>query len=91
MSTLLQIDQSINLEKISWLQVNAANETCELVAIWLIAETMSFAWARRKARADICLRMFLNDLNQKLSFLLRTVHHHNAGVILQDIIAHAPI
>ena len=86
-SALLQIDQETTIEKIIWLQISVPNEATEVAAVWLIAETMAFAWARRKSRAIICLHSFAAHLDHELSILLRTERHHNAGVILQDLIA----
>ena len=90
MSSLSSFDPSTNLDKIIWLQVDTTNETNELAAIWLIAETMSYAWSRRRTRSNISIPSLITDLLTKANHLQNTSHYHNAGAILLDAMKTRP-
>ena len=89
-STLVTVDPAITVENIIWLQINAISESYEIAALWLIAETMSFAWAQRKTRTDISIPALITNLNTKATFLLNSQHHHNSGSIILELIGPSP-
>ena len=80
------MDPSVTSERIIWLQFDAQSDNDMSAAVWLTAETLAHAWARRRTREQIVLEELKTDLRTKASFLSSSQYHANVGTLLLSIL-----
>ena len=83
---LTRIDPTISSEKLIWLQIDTESQHEELAAMWLIAETLAFTFAKRKNREDIVIEAMESSLKVRLSFMENSLNYIDTCISLRGII-----
>ena len=78
---------NVNLDTALWLQFPPPiTETDLLCATWLLGESLSYIWARRKNRGEVSIESLLAIIQVKAIHLSHTVKHSLAGQQLCNIL-----
>ena len=80
------IDPEFTKEGMVLLQFTTFNEEDMLIITWLIAEALSFAWARRQNRQAITLLDLKSDLAIKAGFMSASSKYAATGTKLLNLI-----
>ena len=80
------IDPQISPDDLTRLQFEVFNEEDGLIATWLIAEALAYAWSRRQNDRPILIEEMKNILRTKASFMAASSRFASAGKKLSNII-----
>ena len=73
----------VNLETALWLQFPLPITEIELLcATWLVGETLTYVWSRRKNRENVSIASLLAILQIKALHLSHTTNHSLAGSLI---------
>jgi len=78
---------NVNLESALWLQFPPPITEIDLLcATWIVGESLSYIWARRKNREEVSIESLLAIIQVKAIHLSHTVNHSLAGQQLCNIL-----
>ena len=84
------LPMDINLEMALWLQFPPPIAEDDLLcATWLVAETLTYVWSRRKNRGNVSTASLLAILQIKAIHLSHTTNHSLAGQKLCTLLNNA--
>ena len=81
----------VNIEMALWIQFPPLIPEHDLLsAVWLVGETLTYSWARRKNREAVSIHSLRAILQEKAHFLSQSSRHSEAGIQLCNILGEHP-
>ena len=72
--------EDVSLPMALWLQFPPINEESDILsAVWIVGETISYTWARRKNKEVISIPTFTALLSIQANHLAKSKRHYIAG------------
>ena len=80
------VDSRINTQKVVLLDFEADSDLSEMSCTWIIVETLSFVWARRRQKRHPALPEMIAILRTKAEFIGSSTTFKNASKYILNMI-----
>lgn len=85
-SKISSFDPDVSPSNLVRLQFKTTNEEDKLIATWLIAESLAYAWARRQSNLPISMNDLKLDLRTKAGFMAASSRFSSTGKKLTSLV-----